>query len=756
MKRNFLLGLLVGLSMAVFADKTAVPAAIYLQNLPGERVGEWTDQQIIADLQAQGMIVITHDCSSYPTTSPELETAILEWHRTLAGHLTDYDTDTTTIESRAMYFIPEGYTYRKVAVWNFVDHGADGSLEFIMRKYNQYVVPNLGRDSAFVYTDMLTRTGEQIDYNLYMDIIYPTGNASKQVPLLINHSSSDYRQNQTRPEAAKNTVYRTIFQLGCLTTGYAFANMDHCYNPVARDVVYKYFDDGYTLDDWDGLAYNTAGIRYLRSHMAQYNLSGKIGCMGISKAAYAPVRLANRMNATQGEHFNFNGQPNTHEQPWPGVPSTIDVAYAAAGNGTVRIPTYVDENTVPLITSCGKTDQYGHWAKYPTEISYLNSIDHNHLDFWMEDMGHDYPCLGTDLCTGESRYVLFKRFFDRYLKPTEVDTTAILYILPKENAAEVNTRGESRVLASDGVLPENMLGIPAYEPVTVRYLYQVDTTNIAQKIQVLDANDQPVAGKWTIHMQGTCLRFMPDSALRQGQTYRILAGSTTRAFTVTEKAEEDKDVKSTSFDVLEDAYTKVVKETTVRGAENVLKVRHSTYGDWKFYSYLKFAPEWDSIDVSQIKRAYIRLASASSPSASVVINIYTADNAWSETTLVSTNRPTVASQSCGQYTYSGATTWNELEVTGAVRTAINNGQDTLSFALIAAYDNTEYANFVSKEGAAGLHPQLVVEEFLPEEPTPSALIDTEDGRVRVTKRMENGQIWIERDGVLYTILGVRL
>ena len=62
--------------MAVFADKTAVPAAIYLQNLPGERVGEWTDQQIIADLQAQGMIVITHDCSSYPTTSPELETEL--------------------------------------------------------------------------------------------------------------------------------------------------------------------------------------------------------------------------------------------------------------------------------------------------------------------------------------------------------------------------------------------------------------------------------------------------------------------------------------------------------------------------------------------------------------------------------------------------------------------------------------------------------------------------------------------------------
>ena len=756
MKRNLLLGLLIGLSMAVFADKVAVPAAIYLQNLPGERVGEWTDQQIIADLQAQGMIVITHDCSSHPTTSPELETAILEWHRTLAGHLTDYDTDTTTIESRSMYFIPEGYTYRKVAVWNFVDHGADGSLEYIMRKYNQYVVPNLGRDSAFVYTDMLTRTGEQIDYNLYMDIIYPTGNASKQVPLLINHSSSDYRQNQTRPEAAKNTVYRTIYQLGCLTTGYAFVNMDHCYNPVARDVVYKYFDDGYTLDDWDGLAYNTAGIRYLRSHLSEYNLDGHIGCMGISKAAYGPVRLANRLNAQQGEHFLFNGQPNNKPQPWQGVPSTVDVVYAAAGNGTTRIPTYVDNNSVPMITSVGKSDQYGHWSVYPTTVSHMNAIDHNHLSMWMEDMGHDFPCVGTDLRTGINRYVLCKRFFDRYLKPNEVDTTAILFILPKENAPEVNTRGESRVLASDGVLPENMMGISPYEPITVRYLYQVDTTNLAQKIQVLDANDQPVAGEWTIHMQGTCLRFMPTDKLEQGGVYRIIADGMTRTFTVTAKADEDKDVKSTAFDVLEDAYTKVAKETTVRGAEAVLKVRHSSYGDWKFYSFLKFVANWDSINVSQIKRAYLRLASASQPSASVVINIYTADNAWSETTLVSTNRPTVASQSCGQYTYSGANTWNELEVTGAIRNAITNNQDTLSFALIAAYDNTEYANFISKEGAAGLHPQLVVEEFIPEEPGPSALVEIEDNRIKATKRLENGNISIERNGVVYTILGTRL
>ena len=745
--------LCVGCCIAAYAEKDAVPVAIYMQNLPCERIGQWTDEQCIADLKAQGMIVIPHDCSEHPTTSPEFEDSFLTWYRTLASTLTNYDTDTTTGEERLIYFIPAGYTYRCVPVWNFVEHGADGSLEYMMVRYNKYVVPDLGRDSAFVYTDMLTRTGEQIDYNLYVDIVYPTGAASKQVPLLLNHSSSDLRQSNFRPSAALKTMYRAIFQVGCLASGYAYANMDHCYNPVARDAVYKYFDDGYTLDDWDGLAYNTAGIRYLRSHLTDYNLNGLIGCMGISKAAYGPVRLANKLNATQEEHFKFNGKANTHPQPWQGAPSTVDVVYAAAGNGTVRVPKYVDDNSVPMITSCGKSDQYGQWERYPDVVSHMMAIDHNHQSFWMEDMGHDYPCMGTDLRTGERRYVLFKRIFDRYLRPTEVDTTAILYILPKENAPEVTTRGESRVLPMDGVLPENMKGIPTYEPITVRYLYEVDTTNIAQKIQIVNKNNQPIAGTWTISMQGTCLSFMPTDALVQNETYRIIADGMTRTFTVTEKSEEDKEVKSVAFNVVEDAYTKVVKATQVYGAENVLKVRNSQYGDWKYYSYLKFTIDKTQLDMSLFKRAYLHLASASSPAETVGIKVHVADNEWSETTLVSANRPTTASDACGQVDYTGTTTWNDVDVTGAVRNAIEEEQTTISFALLPTAVSTEYANFVSKEGAESLRPQLVIEEFLPD--SPSAIENAEAGSHPV-KRLNNGQITIERDGAVYTVLGVRL
>ena len=742
-------------AVQLYAEKVAVPAAVYLQNLPCPRIGAWSDSACIADLRAQGMIVICHDCSGYAHTSPELETSILEWHRTLASHLTDYDTDTTTINSKMMYFVPEGYTYRKAAVWNFVDHGADGSLEYIMRKYNQYVVPNLGRDSAFVYTDMVNRKGEPIDYNLYLDVVFPTGEASKQVPLLINHSSSDMRQSSFRPEATKNTVYRAIFQIGALTTGYAYACLDHCFNPVARDVVYQYFDDGYTLDDWDGLAYYTACVRYLRSHASEYNLNGRMGCMGISKAAYGPVRLANRLNAGQEEHFKFNGQSNTKPQPWQGVSSTVDVVYAAAGNGTVRIPLYVDNNSVPMITSCGKSDQYGQWVKYPAVVSHMESIDHNHLSLWMEDMGHDYPCVGTDMRTGESRYVLFKRFFDRYLKPDETDTTAILYILPKEGATEVTTRGESRVLAPDGVLPENMMGVSAYEPITVRYMYAVDTTGMGSRLAVTDNNGVPVDGQWTIHMQGTCLTFMPSSALTPGESYRIEADGVTRVFTVTVESEEDKQVKHVGFKPIEDAYTKVALDTKVHGGEDVLKVRYSQYGDWKFYSYLKFVIVRDSLDMSQMKRAYLRLASASTPNAPVGVTVHSCANTWSETTLVSTNRPTTVSQSCGQIQYTGQQTWSEIDITGAVRSALESGQDTLSFALQPMTSSTEYANFVSKEGAASLCPELVVEEYIPVSTKYEGTIyDVQSDNVQ--KRIEDGEVIIYKNGCRYSVLGTRL
>jgi len=517
--------------LPLWAEKKAVEVAVYLHHLPCQRLGEESDEACMARLQQQGFMVIPLDCSQFPPTSPELETALVRWHSRLKHTLSTYDTDSTTGDFNSIYYIPEGYAFDRVAVWNIAQHGAEGSMDYILNTWNKYIVPRFCRDSAFAYTDMVDKYGQALDYNLYVDIIYPSGHATQSVPLLLTFAGNSPRQNPYRPNQALPKVYTAIFQLGFLTTGYAYAIMDHCYNPLARNDVWKYFDD-YTLDHWNGLASNSACVRYLKSHLCQYNLNGKIGCMGLSKASYAPMRLADPNNAKAQECLLFNGKSNTKPQPWQGASSTVDVVYSAAGNGSERLPDYFHAGCVPIITSAGLSDEYDQWDKYPAVVSHLNKIDHNFLSFWMEDMGHVYPGLGTDLRTGESRYVLFKQFFDRYLQPTDTDTTAVLYILPRDGATDVSVRGESRVLPNDHLLPYNMRGISAYEPITVRYLYDVDTTHLNQTIQVLDSRHRPVAGTWTKSMQGTCLSFTPHHLLIPGATYTIQVDKIKHQFTI--------------------------------------------------------------------------------------------------------------------------------------------------------------------------------------------------------------------------------
>src|SRR5690606_15152076 len=161
------------------------------------------------------------------------------------------------------------------------------------------------------------------------------------------------------PTAKKELAYRTIFPLGFLTSGYAFVNLDHCYNPLARRALYQHFGQ-YSLDAYHGVAYTTASIRYLRSMADRYNFNGRIGVMGLSKASYGAIVAANVHNSHLPERSSRYGPANP-DQPYPRYSSTVDVAYASAGDGTRRIADLVDYETVPMVTSAGRSDQYGHW-----------------------------------------------------------------------------------------------------------------------------------------------------------------------------------------------------------------------------------------------------------------------------------------------------------------------------------------------------------------------------------------------------------
>ena len=565
------------------AEPVKKPLAFYLKNLPMERVGGLSDAQIKNQLRQDGFIVIDVDCSSFPRTSPQLEDALVHFHKDCAKVYSKYEDSSQSVDVTNIFYVPAGYTVtRNVPVWNILEHSADGSMEWVMDTWNNHIVARYGEQKATSPEQMKNPDSSPLDLNLYIDIVHPSGRASRSVPLLLTFGSITPRMASFRPDRPIGRVYRSIFPFGFLTSGYAFAVTDHCYNPLVPK--WGHFKQ-YTLDDYNAHASSTAFIRYLRAHADQYNLNGKIGVMGISKASYSSVRVADRSNSEGGESLLFGGRVNEKPQPWAEADSHVDVAYAAAGIGAERAFRYVENTSVPLITSAGMSDEYNQWPVYPDVVRYLSSIDHIHLSFWMEDLGHTFPCMGEDSATGISRYVLFKKFFDHYLKKPSGD---VMYVLPKEGAADVDPLGKTRVLPQEknmpGMLPKHMLpsamgyfiqsypyassyagmvmrvatgeqkyilfrefyeryiahpgnfsvlaadkifpsSLPSLEarsPITVRFFAEYSLDQIRDNVVVSeDGSGNVLDGVWISSMKGTCFSFYPNQPLKEGESYRI-------------------------------------------------------------------------------------------------------------------------------------------------------------------------------------------------------------------------------------------
>lgn len=563
------------------AEPDRAPVAFYLKNLPQERVGGWSDRQIRSSLESDGFIVIEVDCSEFPKSSPELEEALVLFHKDCKDIYSRYEDSARIADMNNIFYVPEGYTVtRNIPVWNILEHGAEGSAQWVMNTWNDHIVSRYGMPEVSSPDQMTCPDGRPLDWNLYMDIVHPSGNASRTVPLLLVYGSASPRMTSFRPQATPGRLFRNIFPIGFLTSGYAFAIYDHCYNPLAKSDAWKHFKQ-YTLDDYNVLASSTAAMRYLRTHQKEYNLDGKIGVMGISKASASAMRVAEADNAGACEFLSMNPMAEEKPQPWSGADSRADVAYLAAGVGAERAFMYIDENSCPLITSAGLTDEYQQWDVYPDVVRHMRSEDLIHLDFWMDDLGHTFPCTGDDFATGESRYVLFKRFFDSCLKKSR--HADVLYILPREGCSLVDEYGCSRTLLPDSMLPKApsrymdafknwewasqycgtvmrlstgeekyvvfkdylLMGSDALEsgnifyadyqelpdrsPITVRFMEPFCLDEIRKKVTVSAEDGSSVSGVWTSSMKGTCFTFNPESPLKAEVSYNINVPATLRS-----------------------------------------------------------------------------------------------------------------------------------------------------------------------------------------------------------------------------------
>ncbi len=163
----------------------------------------------------------------------------------------------------------------------------------------------------------------------------------------------------------------------------------------------------------------------------------------------------------------------------------------------------------------------------------------------------------------------------------------------------------------------------------------------------------------------------------------------------------------------DDTYQKVAKGEAAYGSENTMRIRYSTLGDWRFDGYLKF--DIAGLDINKVKSAKIKLSSSTSIAGDPIsLTIYKCNNEWTESTLLSANKPAIVGGGLDIVSFAGTDLWSYFDVTNQLKSELQGGNQTVSFVIRAGSGNTENVYFNTKEADnEALRPALAVEEIVP-------------------------------------------
>ena len=352
--------------------------------------------------------------------------------------------------------------------------------------------------------DMVKANGERVDFNLYLDITYPT-NPENEVPVMMLASSSELRSSATR------TATRPI-STGFLFTGYAFVNYDHAYTPMARDDHFGYFEgestagrrNGFTVNDKTGVESQTAAVRCVRALGEMYAEEiridlDKFGAWGHSKGASvnrlgtAHPELETNDAYVSGHHGECSGT-----QPWltytdgTPIPSNIQLVYSSNGGGTYN--TYPD--APPTVITQGEVDgAFTSHTHYSIMLHALRSFDTPALDMSMEGVGHT-----TIYGYNEERdYDMYQALFDFCNYFLKDEASVCEYILPKNGTVNVG-------LTDD---------------IIVKFTGPIPESEIEEKVKVRNnKTGEVVRGVWTSAFGGNEWTFSPFH-LEGGAVYTV-------------------------------------------------------------------------------------------------------------------------------------------------------------------------------------------------------------------------------------------
>ena len=493
----------VPLKIYFFGTRTENPdgdeVIVYLKNKAWDRIGQESDLSILRDYIQKKFIVITVDYGKEThAVSPHFDKDLHDLLKGVYGFKTESllkDINLMPKDFRC-FFLPEGYRVAtNLVYWEIDKHGVYGTLEFIMKCYNDGIVPKYpGLKSVTSPAEMVDRKGNPFDYKIKMDIVFPS-HPKKKLPVIFLSETMSTRNPNDQP-----SNYVPHFA-GFTTRGYVYVTMGHCFNPC----VTHFFHFGpFTLDHENGYACYTAAMRYLHANADKYSMNTDyIGGIGYSKGEYAITRLSDPNHESRKEEVQkFKGFPDgtPEPQPWQGYSSKITAGMQGMGMGLFETE-YITSDYMPNLIVCGEQDREVITEAHHVFVKRCEELGVNHLGLFMQGLGHALP-YGYDDRMGVDRYQLVHDFFDRYLKVEEKLPPVVLVVSPFNNKNDV---ADSSVIS-------------------VQFAPVMDEKSVLEKngIRIIRTNtNKYVKGSWKVSHGGTKFTFTPEQPLQKNELYQI-------------------------------------------------------------------------------------------------------------------------------------------------------------------------------------------------------------------------------------------
>lgn len=479
---------------------------VYVIGYNGERIGTEKDIDIICDLLDEGYVVITMDYLDNPlATVPDIVWSVQTTRMSPGKYLPGFK-----FNSSGVMVLPSGYrVLRDVNFFTLDENGYKGIYEYVVDVWNgdkfqtakASKIPASNK-TAKTIEDCVKPDGSPLDFNLRLDIVYPSQPTREtEVMLLASSAETRFSTTSVRP-----------LDVGALFNGYTFACYEHSYIPMSRNDHYGYFLP-YSLMQWVGNAVHSTALRCVRYYADTFGYSrDNYGVWGHSKSSQCAVlstphpETLNEWNTF--ENYGYRSREAYGEMRFIAyddgeiIPSNAQAVYHSMGDGSMNYKLFLSEDCSPTLICCGIKDQFGSWGYWASENLAYEASGIDFLSIAMYDEGHNYPH-GIDSVYKYDRFNAMMDFFNYHLKGT---SNKLIY----------TSAVDGKLITCDDVGK-----VEDGNEIILQFVASLDRESAEKNITLYDETAKAtVAGK-LVFLTGNKVQFVPSSALVKGHKYTL-------------------------------------------------------------------------------------------------------------------------------------------------------------------------------------------------------------------------------------------